>query len=290
MQIKINVTDKKAVPEDDYNIICGNSDYTISFSFDSEWDPYTVKTARFAYFQNGVRKHIDIVFENNQCNMPILSNTHIVEIGVYAGDLRTTTPCTLLCTKSILCESGTPEEPPEDVYNEIMEKCNEAVKVADNANDAATHQPKIGENNNWFVWDIESKVYVDTGIMAKTNIVQTTGESETDAMSQKATTKALLELANKVAPSPASVSIYADKWEQDEEEPRWHQVVKVANATITSRSKVDLQPSAEQLTVFYEKSLAFVTENDNGVVTVYCIGQKPENDYTIQVTVSEVIV
>jgi hypothetical protein len=57
---------------------------------------------------------------------------------------------------------------------------------------------------------------------------------------------------------------------------------------VTENSQVDLTPSVEQLVVFYEKDLAFVTENEDGVVTVYAIGQKPTNDYTIQVTITEV--
>ena len=46
----------------------------------------------------------------------------------------------------------------------------------------------------------------------------------------------------------------------------------------------------EQLAIFHNKDLSFVAENEDGVVTVYAIGQKPENDYTMQVTVKEVIV
>lgn len=103
-------------------------------------------------------------------------------------------------------------------------------------------------------------------------------------------TEKLLELSNKVAQSPASITIYADRWELNEYDNRWCQDVMVANATITPYSKVDLQLSAEQISVFYEKDLAFVTENDNGVVKVYCIGQVPTNDYVIQATVSEVVV
>ena len=57
---------------------------------------------------------------------------------------------------------------------------------------------------------------------------------------------------------------------------------------VTKNSQVDLTPSVEQLAVFYNKDLAFVTENEDGVVTVYAIGQKPQNDYTIQVTITEV--
>lgn len=57
---------------------------------------------------------------------------------------------------------------------------------------------------------------------------------------------------------------------------------------VTKNTQVDLTPSVEQLAIFYNKDLTFVTENENGVVTVYAIGQKPQNDYTIQVTLTEV--
>lgn len=68
----------------------------------------------------------------------------------------------------------------------------------------------------------------------------------------------------------------------------YSQVVTVEGAT--ENSQVDLTPSVEQLAVFHEKDLAFVTENEGGVVTVYAIGQKPENDYEIQVTITEVAI
>ena len=66
------------------------------------------------------------------------------------------------------------------------------------------------------------------------------------------------------------------------------QVVSIPG--VTENSQVDLTPSVDQLLVFYEKDLSFVTENDGGVVTVYAIGQKPANDYAIQVTITEVSV
>ena len=59
---------------------------------------------------------------------------------------------------------------------------------------------------------------------------------------------------------------------------------------VTPNSQVDLKPSIEQLAIFYDKDLAFVTENEDGVVTVYAIGDKPANDYTMQVSITEVIV
>lgn len=63
---------------------------------------------------------------------------------------------------------------------------------------------------------------------------------------------------------------------------------KVAIEGITKNSKIDLCPSAEQLDIFHNKDLAFMVENNNGVVTVYCVGQRPTNDYSIQATVTEV--
>lgn len=80
------------------------------------------------------------------------------------------------------------------------------------------------------------------------------------------------------------VDLIAENW-IGESSP-YYQVVDIDG--VTEYSQVDLTPSIEQLVVFYEKDLGFVTENDDGIVTVYAIGQKPENDYTIQVTITEV--
>lgn len=83
----------------------------------------------------------------------------------------------------------------------------------------------------------------------------------------------------------AYVTLLASAWEG--EENLYSQIVTIDG--VTKNSQVDLTPSVEQLAIFYNKDLAFVTENENGVVTVYAIGQKPQNDYTIQVTLTEVL-
>ena len=71
---------------------------------------------------------------------------------------------------------------------------------------------------------------------------------------------------------------------------RYAQRVTVANAVVTENSKIDLNPTPEMLVMFHEKDLTFVAENNNGVVFVYCVGQKPVNTYTIPVTITEIIV
>ena len=80
------------------------------------------------------------------------------------------------------------------------------------------------------------------------------------------------------------VELLASAWEGNE--ALYSQVVSIDG--VTNTTQVDLTPSVEQLAIFYEKDLTFVTENEGGVVTVYAIGQKPVHDYTIQVTMTEV--
>ena len=97
-----------------------------------------------------------------------------------------------------------------------------------------------------------------------------------------------------VLPTPSSVTIYPDRWEQmtDENnnviENRYYQYVTIDNAIITSNSKVDLQPKPEDLVVFHEKDIAFTAVNIGGQVRICVIGQKPTQEYTMQVTVTEV--
>ena len=82
----------------------------------------------------------------------------------------------------------------------------------------------------------------------------------------------------------ASVTLLRDKWNGDDS--LYSQVVSIDG--VTEYSKVDLNPTVEQLAIFRKKDIAFVTENEDGVVTVYCIGQKPTSDYTMQATITEV--
>jgi hypothetical protein len=89
--------------------------------------------------------------------------------------------------------------------------------------------------------------------------------------------------------SPAKISwvtLLASKWVGEDD--LYSQVVEIEG--VTENSQVDLTPDIDQLTIFYEKNLTFVTENDGGIVTVYAVGQKPENDYTVQVTITEVAI
>lgn len=119
--INITVADKVPAVQGAPVIVCGNSDYSITFSFDAEWDAYDLKTARFIYTASGEVVNTDIVFEGNTVAVPVLSGVSEVFVGVYAGDLHTTTPARIYCRQSILCGEPVHAAPTPDVYNQLME-------------------------------------------------------------------------------------------------------------------------------------------------------------------------
>ena len=87
-----------------------------------------------------------------------------------------------------------------------------------------------------------------------------------------------------VAARLTEVTVLSSAWEGAD--GLYSQVVEVAD--VTEYSKVDLLPSVEQLAIFHNKDVAFVTENDDGVITVFAIGDKPTLDYTMQAQITEV--
>lgn len=138
MEQIINVMVRNKVAVADQTVyICGNGDnekdseekngYALLFDFDEEWNKYEHKTARFKY--NG--KYIDVLFSGNKCPVPIISNTYGIDVGVYAGDLCTTTPAYIPAKKSILCGNPAPADPTPDVYHQIMALLNDLNEVSE---------------------------------------------------------------------------------------------------------------------------------------------------------------
>lgn len=157
----------------------------------------------------------------------------------------------------------------------------------------------IGDNGNWFAWNDLEGFFYDTGVKAQSGSTVCVGNEPTPEADVWIDPDGEADgLGGVYAPTRSYINILGgiDNWETEEVTDssgkvigsRYGQVVNVNNAVITPNSKVDLQISSEQMVVFYEKSLAFVAENENGVVTVFCIGQVPENNYTIQAIVTEV--
>ena len=175
---------------------------------------------------------------------------------------------------------------------------NMASTYANNAENAVGKVPYIGENGNWFAWDTLRQEFYDTGVRAQSGSIVYYGDNpppEADIWICPDGTPIV-----PVAKRGFISFLGGDKnWTPENIVDdngnvigvRYGQVVTVNGAEITPNSKVDIQISSEQLgAAFGNKDITFSTENDGGEVTIYCIGCIPQNDYTFQVTVTEVVV
>lgn len=120
-EIQISVTNKVAQTIGTPVIICGNSDYVVQFTFDSEWDDYEEKTAVFRYYRNGERLFDEVLFSGDTVSVPVLRDIDDVEIGVYAGDIRTSTGARIPCARAITDGRAAHDPPKPDVYNQLLE-------------------------------------------------------------------------------------------------------------------------------------------------------------------------
>jgi len=66
----------------------------------------------------------------------------------------------------------------------------------------------------------------------------------------------------------------------------YSQVVQIN--TVTSATKIDLQPTVAQIVSLQNDDIALMAENVDGVVTIYSFGGKPSADMTMQVLLTEV--
>ena len=176
-----------------------------------------------------------------------------------------------------------------------MDYANRARESADKAEEATTRNPVILEGY-WYIWDAPTEQYINTRIKAQAGSIVYCGDTPPDYAAVWIQPDGEQNIAS--APTKAFVNILggADNWIAEDVYDannnvigtRYGQVVNVNNAVITPYSKVDLQITSEQMVIFHEKDVAFVAENEDGVVTIYCIGSIPQNDYTLQAIVTEV--
>lgn len=144
MKLHIDIRNKVAkYRQREGSIVCGNSDYVIEFTFDSEWDAHTTKTAHFIW--GG--KSLDKDFTGNTCQVPTIKNATELKVGVYVGDLRTTTSAIIPCKLSTLCESTVPfteEEKEKEYTSEAKAAAERAETAAERAEDAADRAEAAG--------------------------------------------------------------------------------------------------------------------------------------------------
>ena len=83
--IPIQVSGKVALCPKRY-LISSNSDYVLTFTFDSEWDQSPVKTARVLFDD----RCLDLVFSGNSVALPRIPPCTALSVGVFSDTLATT--------------------------------------------------------------------------------------------------------------------------------------------------------------------------------------------------------
>ena len=131
-RITIEIKDKIATCLTELPVVCGNSDYVVDFVFDEEWDTHDVKTAIFVV--NGKATHQ--VFRGTACPVPVIQNTLIAWVGVFAGTiddgtLSTSTPALVKCIPCATDGENVPLPPADDVYNKIIDLINDGMLRGD---------------------------------------------------------------------------------------------------------------------------------------------------------------
>lgn len=124
--INIKVSGKIAsAPREEY-IVCDNSDYMINFDFSEEWSEYETKTMQIVLMDECGCSHTfnNVIFSGNSAELPTITNARAISIGVFAGDLITTTAAVIVCRPSIRSHGGVPTPPTQEEYDEIMELLN----------------------------------------------------------------------------------------------------------------------------------------------------------------------
>ena len=127
MSIKINIANKHCIVEGTPVIVCGNSGYMITFTFDAEWDLAAKKFARFSYVRDGKRRRKDVELIGDTVAVPPVYKTRELQVGVYAGDLVTSTPARIPCKKSIVCDTCEPDDLDPSQYEQMRNELSKEV-------------------------------------------------------------------------------------------------------------------------------------------------------------------
>lgn len=144
--ITIRVRNRIAEAVGSPEIICGNDGYNVVFDFDEEWVAQEIKTMRVAWTDtfSGNPRHIDVPFFTGSAAIPAIADAYEVQIGVYTGNIMTTTPARIPCVRCIT-DGGTYHEDPEpETYAALLQLLR----------DIRTFEGRLTTNNPYFDLDL----------------------------------------------------------------------------------------------------------------------------------------
>ena len=155
--------------------ITGNSNtYIAEFSLNEDWE----NLLRYAVFTKDENTFICILDEKNSCILPneILANTGIASIGVYGTNLDSdikrisTNTVNIEILEGSFTSEAIPVLPTPSVWEQLTKYTI----------------PKIGENDNWYLYNLTTGEYEDTGVLARPDSITYYKKEDVDDAINKA--------------------------------------------------------------------------------------------------------
>ena len=121
MELTISIQNRKAAADPLAFLTGGNNSDTVRFVTDAEWDEYPEKTARFVgWCDSRPVWYRDVLFTGDTVNIPEFYGTTSVGIGLYAGDVLTSTAAVVACLPPVTDTSPHHAPPDYDVYTQLL--------------------------------------------------------------------------------------------------------------------------------------------------------------------------
>lgn len=89
------------------------------WTLDDEWSAYDTKTMRTIYMDG---TFTDRVFSGDTTELPVCTVPGVVQIGLFAGDIRASRMAILRALPSVRSGAGAPKDPDKSVYDQLMER------------------------------------------------------------------------------------------------------------------------------------------------------------------------
>lgn len=154
----------------------------------------------------------------------------------------------------------------------------------------------LGENNVTVIYELIEPIETEltaTEIEAykalRTNKLVTTIQNDSEAymnVSYNVDTRTFILRSGVNTVTTHEITLPTANWTESDDGMYYTQAIDV---TVRESSKVDLQPTPQQLIDLITDGISMFVANENGNVTAYAIGGKPSSDLTIQATETVVI-
>ena len=250
----------------------------VRFCFSPEWEGLT-RTAVFRAGQVSVSCLLD---EENCCTVPWeclqTAGTHLM-VGVYGTRAQEVVLPTVECSLGLICTGAqpaenTPQEPTPTLVQQLLTTAETAAQTAASVRADADAGLFCGETG-------PQGPKGDKGDTGETGPAGPKGDpGETGPQGPKGdkgdTGDAGVTLG--------SITLVAGGWSGSGPYAQ-----TAALAGLPAAALVNLQPTAEQLMLLQQQGVTVLTAaNQDGVLTVYALGAAPQDELTLQVTVTPV--